>query len=207
MRLLKVMMLTFRPLSLDEIGHVAGLRDDKRYIQTLVDRCASFVQKRGPYVELQHQTARVFLDMGSGSSPLESRDPFDSGEIAMNCLTHLSKQLKANMLNCPHPSAAREAMLENLQDGEENVLTSLGYAAAFWAQHLDLTKDTRIVQDALADNGDVRHFVDVNILEWLECLSLLNQLPRAVDALKTLASLSTETAKVSTTSASAIFCF
>jgi len=206
-RLLKVMKLTFRPLNLHEVGHVAGLRDDKRYIQTLIDRCASFVQNRGPYVEFQHQTALEFLDVGSGSSLLESRDPFDSGDIAMNCLTHLSNRLKVNILNCPHPGATREAMLENPQEREENVLTSLGYAAVFWAQHLDLAKDTRIVQDALADNGVVRRFLDTLVLEWLEYLSLLNQLPRAVDALKTLANLSTETAKVSRTSTCAIFGF
>ncbi|KAK5092347.1 hypothetical protein LTR70_003966 [Exophiala xenobiotica] len=116
----------------------------------------------------------------------------------MNCLTHLSKQLKANMLNCPHHSATREAMLENLRDGEEIVLASLGYAAAFWAQHLDLAKDTSIVRDALADDGFVKNFLDAHILEWLECLSLLNQLPRAVDALKTLASLSTGAANTLT---------
>lgn len=96
-------------------------------------------------------------------------------------------------------------MLEDLQGGKNDTLASLHNAAAFWAQHLDLAKDTSIVRDALADAGVVKHFLDGHILEWLECLSLLNQLPRAVDTLKTLASLSTETAKVSITPASAIF--
>ena len=53
-------------------------------------------------------------------------------------------------------------------------------------QHLEGAKRTTLIQNALAEQGEVDIFLYTKLLEWLECLSLLDKLPRAIKALKTL---------------------
>lgn len=60
---------------------------------------------------------------------------------------------------------------------------------AFWVRHLDVAKHTTVVHQALAEDGMVKVFLYTRFLEWLECLSLLDQLPQAVAALELLAAL------------------
>jgi hypothetical protein len=61
MRLLKVMMLAYRPLNVREVGSVIGLSDEEVAIEALVDRCVSFVRIRGTDIECIHQSARDYL--------------------------------------------------------------------------------------------------------------------------------------------------
>jgi hypothetical protein len=72
--------------------------------------------------------------------------------------------------------------------GEENsaLVASMDYAATFWVQHLDGAKRNTLVQDSLAEKGEVSTFLRTKLLEWLEYLSLLDKLPRAVETLKIL---------------------
>jgi hypothetical protein len=59
MRLLKVMMLVYRPLNVAEVGSVSGLSDEWVTIEALVDRCASFIRMQGTTdIEFVHQSAR-----------------------------------------------------------------------------------------------------------------------------------------------------
>jgi hypothetical protein len=46
MRLLKVIMLAYRPLNIEEVGSVIGLSDEWVSFKALVNRCASFVKMR-----------------------------------------------------------------------------------------------------------------------------------------------------------------
>lgn len=53
-------------------------------------------------------------------------------------------------------------------------------------QDLKDAKRTTLIQNALSEQGEVGAFLYAKLLEWLECLSLLDKLPRAIEALKTL---------------------
>jgi hypothetical protein len=63
---------------------------------------------------------------------------------------------------------------------------SVAYGATFWVQHLDSAKQNTAIQKALTEHGEVGTFLHRKLLEWLECPSLLYELPRAVDAFKIL---------------------
>ena len=70
---------------------------------------------------------------------------------------------------------------------EKNALAvSVDYAASFWVQHLDFVKQTTLIQNALAEQGEVGTFLRTKFLEWLECLSLFDRLPSAIEILYTL---------------------
>ena len=196
LRLLKVMLLAYRPLKLEEVAAVTGLSENQ--IGAFVDRCASFIKKRETDVDFVHQSARDYLGGKDGRSILDSRGPYEHGEIALSCLFYLSDQLKANLMDLPRPDSTRESM-KALNDEKSNAkLASTDYAATFWVQHLNDAKHTTLIQNILAEQGTVNMFLRMKLLEWLECLSLLDELPRAIEAFKVLRDIAEVSIRLST---------
>ena len=180
MRLLKTTLLAYRPLNIAEVGSVSGLSDEWDTIKALVDRCASFLKIRGTDIEFAHQSARDYLAGKNSQSVLDSYEYYGHSEIALSCLSYLSQQLKVNLIDLPRPDSTREMMKRN------KLMSSVDYAATFWVQHVDGAQQTSLIQNALAEQGEVCIFLRTKLLEWLECLSLLDKLPRVIEALKTL---------------------
>ncbi|KFY36599.1 hypothetical protein V495_07752 [Pseudogymnoascus sp. VKM F-4514 (FW-929)] len=181
MRLLKAMMLAYRPLNVAEVGSVTGLSEQLLAIEVWVDRCASFVKRRGTEIEFVHQSARDYLAGKDGQSIFDSSEHYGHGEIALNCISHLTKRLKVNLVGLSQPDSTRESIDKNAL-----AVVSVDYAASFWVQHLDLVKETTLIQNALTEQGEVGTFLRTKFLEWLECLSLFDRLPSAIEMLSTL---------------------
>jgi hypothetical protein len=180
MRLLKAMMLAYRPLNVEEVGSVAGLSDQLVVIEACINRCASFIKGRGTDIEFVHQSARDYLTEKDGRSILDSHKYYGHGEIALNCLSYLTEQLTVNLIKLSRPDSTWKSAEKNA------LMASVDYAATFWVQHLECVKRTTLIQNALAEHGGVDIFFRTKFLEWLECLSLLDRLPRAREALSTL---------------------
>jgi hypothetical protein len=180
MRLLKAMMLAYRPLNVEEVGSVTGLSGESVAIEAWVDRCASFIKRRGTDIEFVHKSARDYLAGTGGQAIFDSYEHYGHGEIALNCLSYLTKRLKVNLVDLPRPDSTRELMKMNA------LVVSLDYAASFWVRHLEFVKQTTLIQNALAEQGEVGIFLRTRLLEWLECLSLIDRLPNAIEMLSTL---------------------
>ena len=185
MRLLKVMMLAFRPLKVEELPNLIDLAsgDDRAAIKELVDRCASFVKMRDHNLEFVHQSARDYLARGTGLAILESYETrrFGHYDIVLRCLNQLSEHLRVNLMDLPRPNSTQESWLSQKDKGKMNRLSSLAYAATFWVRHLQNAPET-----TLAEEGPVAAFLQEKLLEWLECLSLLDRLPGALVSLQQL---------------------
>jgi hypothetical protein len=192
-RLLKVMLTVYRPLREEEVSSATGLHLEDATIELLIDRCASFVKKRGASIEFVHQSARDYLAQ-EAQTILSSYGSWAHGEIALSCVRYLSQQLKVNPMNLPRPDSEREPMKKLPDMAERGPLDNVEYAATFWAQHLADAMPITLIAGALGDQGEVITFFRAKLLEWFECLSLLDQLPRAIEALKILA----DTTSVST---------
>jgi hypothetical protein len=188
LRLLRVMILVYRPLERAELASVTGISETKVTSEKIVDRCASFLRMRGSVIEFVHQSSRDFL---AGSSSFRSYEQYGHGEIALSCLSYMSKVLKPNLIKLPLPDSMREGNLQEAGSLNEDitVLHSLNYAATLWVDHLESAKNTKVGQSALDDHGPVMTFLRVNLLEWLECLSLLGQLRHVIKALNILESI------------------
>jgi hypothetical protein len=180
MRLLKAILLAYRPLNVAEVSSVSGLSDEWVSIEGLVDRCASFLKMRGTDIEFVHQSARDYLTGENGQSILDSYEYYGHGGVALSCLSYLSERLKVNLVDLPRPDSTREFMKWN------GLAASVAYAATFWVQHLDSAKQNTAIQKDLTEHGEVGTFLRTKLLEWLECLSLLDKLSRAVEAFKAL---------------------
>ncbi|KAF3935133.1 hypothetical protein ABW20_dc0102432 [Dactylellina cionopaga] len=181
MRLLKVMLLTYRPLNVAEVGSVSGISDTWFTVDMLIDRCASFIKmRRSTDIKFVHQSAQDYLAEENGQSLLDANEIYGHGEIALSCLSHLSQRLKINIANLPRPDSTRESIKGN------SLMASVNYAATFWVQHLESARKTTLIQNALGEQGELGEFLRNKFLQWLECLSLLDKLPRAIEALRIL---------------------
>ncbi|KAL4786484.1 WD40-repeat-containing domain protein [Aspergillus varians] len=181
LRLLKVMMLVYRPLKRAEVFSVTGLSESEIKSDHVVDRCASFIKMRGTTIEFVHQSSRDFL---AELPPLDSYDKYGHGDIALSCLAYMSTVLVPNLVRLPLPNSCLE---ERDFDDKGAVLETLDYAATLWADHLEAAKHITLPGSALDDRGEVMMFIRLKFPEWLECLSLLDRLPRATISLETLA--------------------
>ena len=188
MRLLKSMILAYRPLNMLEVSSVAGLPAEEGMVEDLVDRCASFVKLRGADIEFVHQSARDYLVGDQGQAMLGSHDTYGHDDIVRNCLSHLCNYLTQNLVGLPRPDSTRDTMETWGGEVARPLLSSLGYAATFWVRHLGIAQDTdtMVVHGTVVYDGLVDQFLHVKFLEWLECLSLLDQLPQVIEALTIL---------------------
>ncbi|KAJ6114794.1 hypothetical protein N7486_000572 [Penicillium sp. IBT 16267x] len=187
MELLNVMMLVYQPLQVVEVESLTGFTDEYWEIEALVGKCASFITMRGTFIEFNHQSARDYLaGEKSPSALLDSHEQLGHGEIALRCLAYLSERLKVNLCNLPRPNSTRKS-IEEAEDKEPAALLSrLNYAAIFWPQHLESGKQSTVVQNALGEHGAADEFLRARLLEWLECLSLLDKLEVALEGLQAI---------------------
>ncbi|KAJ4383783.1 hypothetical protein N0V86_000626 [Didymella sp. IMI 355093] len=185
-RLLQVMLTAYRPLREEEVSSATGLFLEDAAIDLLVDRCASFVRKQGASIEFVHQSARDFLAQ-EAQTILSSYGRWEHGEIALSCLQYLSQHLMVNLVHLPQPDSERGSKRRLPNMARKGPLEKVEYAATFWAQHLADAMPNAVIADALRDQGKVVTFLRAKLLEWFECLSLLDQLPRGLQALRSLA--------------------
>ncbi|KAJ5640438.1 G-protein beta WD- 40 repeats containing protein [Penicillium herquei] len=176
-RLLRVMMLAYRPLKVEEIPGLIGVTEQNHHnlssIISVIDRCASFIHIQENSVQFVHQSARDYL------AGKDLDDDFGHSELARMCLHHLSKSLHQNLLGLQRPDSTRDSWKELADRGQNTVLASLDYAATFWAHHLDNPEPTKEI-------GEVDTFLRTKFLEWLECLSWLDKLSLAFEAFQIL---------------------
>ncbi|KAH8700560.1 WD40-repeat-containing domain protein [Talaromyces proteolyticus] len=197
--LLKVMVLAYRPLAMNELANVMGASEAEVGCEWIVDRCASFIKMRGSVVEFVHQSSRDFLaqpDLLSSYDRYKYGDIFSfyeqygDGDVALTCLNSMrvSTKFNKNLISLPLPNSTREVTMAEMgtSNDKEPILNSMNYAAVFWAEHLQEAKDNWLTQHALRMQKEVRKFLREKLLEWLECLSLLGELPHAIRAFKVL---------------------
>ena len=188
-RLLKAMMLVYRPLRAEEVTSVTGLANDNGAVEALVNRCASFLKMQESTIEFVHQSARDYLTAETNQSILGLYGHYGHYEIVQGCLSQLCEKLKVNLLDLPRPDSTIRDW-KPLKDEKRNIqLSCLDYAATFWVQHLEAMERNTIVQSGLLDKGLVGILLQSKLLEWLECLILLGKLPMAIEALKALVNI------------------
>lgn len=105
-----------------------------------------------------HQSAWDYLAGKNEQSILDSYEYYGHGGI-LRCLSHLSQRLKVNLIDLPRPDSTRELMKRN------KLAASIDYAATFWVQNLEDAKQTMLIQNALAEQGEVVIFLRSKFLQ------------------------------------------
>jgi hypothetical protein len=190
-RLLEVMVLAFRPLTLQEINGIAGLPGADIIDHATVGRCTSFVRIQDQKVEFVHQSVRDYLLLARASPSDDALGSYGHGHIALSALRFLRSRLKINLFDLPWPqtsSTTAQAMTRSKIGGPA---LELEYAASFWAQHSCNTNtlDKDIIPEVRSAMAD---FLSSRFLEWLECLSWLGNLKSGTETLRLICKLAKE---------------
>lgn len=193
--LLSTAAAAYRPLRLDELALLAGIRDNisdtPRFITEVVDLCGSFLTILNGIVYMIHQSAKEFLTEDA------SRDIFPLGishthyAIFSKSLETMSRVLRRDIYKTFNPTFP----IEGIQDHRQSPLDGVYYSCVYWVDHLEeagqSTKqhgDTRLFNN-LQDNGVVHTFLKRSFLYWLEALSLRRGLSSGVLAVAKLEQL------------------
>lgn len=169
--------LAYRPLSLDELTILAGLRPEMT--QTIVDLCGSFLTTNGETVSLIHQSAKDYLDANC-TRVHHGGTVQGHAVICKRSIKAMSSVLERNMYNLDYSSKPQDAATD-----QHRRLSSIGYSCVFWVDHL-YSGDRPDRKAALAEDGEVIMFLKQKFLYWLESLSLLGAVPDGLRAIQKL---------------------
>ncbi|KAK1242929.1 hypothetical protein MKX08_005741, partial [Trichoderma sp. CBMAI-0020] len=190
-RVLELISLTYRPISLVELASFVETLEDKDDFDELRDiiaTCGSFLVLKDDVVYFVHQSAKDFL-LGKKSNQI-----FTCGialkhhDIFSRSVQSLSQVLRRDMYNLRHPGA---------QTGEtpargSDPLAALQYPCLFWVDHLRDSVGETISQASLQDDGVVHSFLKTKFLYWLEAFCLMGKLSEGIIAVRTLKSLTAQ---------------
>src|SRR5271155_5503029 len=163
--------LAYRPLSLSELGILAGL-PPKINPQTIVVKCGLFLTTKEKTVYLIHQSAKDYLDANHKSKLQQGGAVQGHADISRRSIDAMST-LKRNIYALPHSGFK----LEDIRPPDPDPLAPIRYSCVFWLDHLcDANSQISEYRSELSDDGAVFLFFKAHFLHWLESLSLLNKL-------------------------------
>lgn len=184
-QMLRTLILAYRPLSIFELAAMLTVLNEEVGVRQLVHECSFFIRIRDDegiqYVEFVHQSARDYLEGLSNYSYPDLGVSFSHETMALRCLSVLTDMV-ANPFRSSDPSATGEEIAK----AGGNQMARFAYPAVFWASHLLSLPDDEDLRAKSSSIVAVDSFLRHCLLEWLEYLSLMQQLSRASEVLDTL---------------------
>ncbi|PYH78380.1 WD40 repeat-like protein, partial [Aspergillus uvarum CBS 121591] len=158
-----------RPLSYAEIQVLSGL-PSKYKPEGFVSKCGSFLTVEDETVHVLHNSAREHLLDYFNSRVSEIHDLMCERSIKA-----LSEGLRFNMYDLlPDTEISHASVPQN------KPLDRLAYSCEYWTEIL------RKGTSKLTEDGPASAFLKVHFLHWLESLSLLGKLPKAIVLIRDL---------------------
>jgi hypothetical protein len=117
----------------------------------------------------------------SGGQRIFSSGIKDEHARTVDISVGIMSDLKIDICKLEQPGALARAAVINRD------LRCIGYACCFWVKHLaecDISK-----YDFLSDEGSVRKFLSLQLLHWLEALSLIGKTSEGILAIISLEAL------------------
>ncbi|KAM0540718.1 hypothetical protein ACHAPJ_013534 [Fusarium lateritium] len=183
MRILKIALTVYRPISLEEMVSLLkspqDMVSDIDTIEELIQASGSFLVLRENAIYFIHQSAKDFLTGSDSTQSLTLNIDFQHHTIFSQCLIVLTRTLKRNIYGLDHPGFS----IEGVNPPSPDPLAPIRYLCIYWAHHLH-DSDPPEDCNALGDNGLVHRFLQGKLLNWLEALCLLRSLQVALPALK-----------------------
>jgi hypothetical protein len=192
-RVLATVRTANKPLYLGELGFLSRLprtmSGDNKSITKVVHLCGYLlkVQDDGKIIFI-HPSAREFVaGIGSYEKTRHPESPFWSTVKASHlhlltaCLDVMSENLRRDMYNLKQPDIS----IHSIKSPSSDPLAALRYSVVHWADHLQpaALEDIAVCGRAIAYHYHIHEFLKMNILFWIEALSLCGQIPSGMRAL------------------------
>jgi NACHT domain len=186
-RVLRITTLAYRPLHLKEFVFAADLPDkefaDSGDISDLINQCGSFLTIRDEMVYFVHQSAKDFLSSTKGYRIFCTSLKDEHRLFARRLLALMSRKHKRNICNLDHQGVFNEEI--NQEKVKLCMELSVQYACCHWIDHV-LGKITSLLIET--DHNDIQNtdqpvindFLRECCLYWLEAMSLIGKIPKAI---------------------------
>ena len=186
-RILCSVTLAKRPLRFEEIAVFTNISDDEGDIEELVGLCGSFLTVREQTVYLVHQSTKDYRSDGKRKDIFLLGQEYEHINTASLCLEKMSTILRKNICNLQAPGFS-------LGDVEQSSIRAhipfyAQYACLYWADHLQQAGSTKQETLTLREDCQVLQFFKTHFLHWLEALSLMGKLSKAVLGIESLYSI------------------
>jgi hypothetical protein len=186
-RILNLVAIVYRPISLAELSSLLDISDDFRDedLEELVAACGSFLVVREGMVRFVHQSAKDFL---LKDEKFVSELGSQHHAVLCRSLDILSMTLYRNMYNLRHCGTL---IKDHTPSRDQDVLRHVRYSCVFWADHLNAANDldTERYKPSLQDEGIAHRFLKKKLLNWLEALSLMERMSDAARTVRILEKL------------------
>ncbi|KAJ5874626.1 uncharacterized protein N7529_003056 [Penicillium soppii] len=186
--LLGIITSVYRPITLDKLASYIDLSDeiaDDSVLIEIIQLCGSFLMLPGRTVSLVHQSAKDFLLRRTANVIFPEGEDMVHYSIFSRSLQALGKTLRRDIYNLISPGYP----VDQVSQPDSDPLAVIGYACAYWVDHLDRCSPFNNAMDDLQESGSVGTFFHINYLHWLEALSLLRGLSAGVASMIRLQNL------------------
>ncbi|KAH6883570.1 NACHT domain-containing protein, partial [Thelonectria olida] len=186
---LSTVTTAYRPLHLEELGHLSGLppniQRSNGFISKITSMCGSFLTIRDNVVYIIHQSARDFLLANTYLFPSGMREQHYA--MFSRSLEALSRTLRRDIYSLRAPGFP----IDQVTPPHPDPLTSTRYSCIYWVDHLCDSNPAQRKRhgEALQDGGAINTFLREKYLYWLEALSLLRSMSAGVMAMQKLEAL------------------
>ena len=163
-RILRLMMLAFRPLCLREISIFATSSNeptDFDALEELIQYHSSFIIIRDQIAYFVHQSAKDYLESEKCSTIFQSGKASGHTEIADRCLELMSNTLVRNICQCKTSKTSREEVEGPVID--RCIPDYIQYSCLYWIDHFQM--------GVFRGSDRVLQFFRNHLLHWLEALS------------------------------------
>ncbi|KAG5977569.1 hypothetical protein E4U55_006657 [Claviceps digitariae] len=176
--------LAHRPLTLRELGVVAGLASPVKPLR-IVKACGSMLAMTGRVVSLVHQSAREYLREAYGET-LHRGDPLlTHQDIARRSITELHNTLKQNMYYLPGNGYFPRFLGDSINGSDDDPLAGIAYSSTFWIHHLCDASGANAPAEVVTSQ-EVLAFLRKYFLRWVESLSLLGKMSEGLECIRML---------------------
>lgn len=180
--------LAYRPLTLKELGVVAGLGSPIKPLD-IVKACGSLLSMTGRVVSLTHQSVREYLCETYGKLLEQGDVVLSHQDIASRSLSEMQHTLKHNMYHLPTNGYFPRFLGDAINGSDNDPLAAVAYPVTFWIHHLCDSNGSGTPVE-LVTSKEVLMFLRKYFLRWVESLSLLGKLSEGLESIRMLASQS-----------------
>lgn len=183
-RILRAVIVAFRPLSCQDLVIAAGLpehfiSDDEstrwQRMQAIIDRCGHFLIFEKGDVHLLHKSVKDYFAMpgSEGSAIFDGPQAAEHAVVAKRCMDSLFAAL-----SFPNFSTPETLVNARIARGGRPTTHGIAYACLYWSRHV---AEASLYYD---DVGLLREFFQSRFLPWLEAMAHLGSISQCHRMLK-----------------------
>ena len=178
-RILAVVSVVYRPLTLDELETFVDMPASAS-LREIIELCGSFLTLRNRIVSFVHQSAKEYLLKEAASDIFPPGEEHIQHSIFSRSIQVMDKTLQQNILNLDRPAI----LVNEIKPPDPDPLAAVRYSCVYWVGHLRLIPDHVLnYEKELSDNGPISTFFKGHFLHWLEVLGLIRRISESISTI------------------------